>query len=132
MMVVDASAMLEVLLRAGSRPRLVERVLGSGELLVAPHLLDVEIAQVLRRFVAGREMTEDRAVEALDDFSNLRINRYPHDPLLRRVWQLRHNCTAYDAVYVALAESLGCVLVTCDKPLAATPGHRAEIEVFGD
>lgn len=132
MIVVDASAILEVILRAGCRERLLERLLGSGELLVAPHLLDLEVVQVLRRFVAGGEVSEARAVEALDDYGDLRINRYPHDPLLQRVWQLRHNCTAYDGIYVALAESLDCPLVTCDKQLAGAPGHRATIELFAD
>ena len=130
MIVVDASAALELLLRAATHERLVERLLGTGELLVAPHLLDLEVAQVLRRFVAGGELSEKRAGEALEDWSMLRIIRYPHEAFLRRVWQLRHNLTAYDGIYVALAESLDCPLVTCDGPLAATPGHRATIELF--
>ena len=132
MIVLDASAALELLLRAATHERLVHRLLESGELLAAPHLLDLEIAQVLRRFAAAGELSDTRAREALDDYAGLRIARYPHDPLLDRIWQLRHNCTAYDASYLALAEALGCPLITCDKPLAATPGHRARIELFSE
>ena len=130
MIVLDASAALELLLRAAAHEKLVHRLLETGELLVAPHLLDLEIVQVLRRFAAAGEVSEKRAGEALVDYADLRIVRYPHDPLLGRIWQLRHNCTAYDAAYLALAESLECPLITCDKPLAATPGHRARIELF--
>ena len=97
MIVLDASAALELLLRAATHERLVHRLLESGELLAAPHLLDLEIAQVLRRFAAAGELSDARAREALDDYAGLRIARYPHDPLLGRIWQLRHNCTAYDA-----------------------------------
>lgn len=132
MIVVDASAALELLLRAATHARLVERLLGTGELLVAPHLVDLEVTQVLRRFVAGGELEEKRAAEALDDWSMVRISRYPHEAFLGRVWQLRHNLTAYDGIYVALAEALDCPLVTCDRPLAAAPGHRAIIELFAD
>ena len=132
MIVVDASAALELLLRPATHERLVERLLGTGELLVAPHLLDLEVVQVLRRFAASGELSEQRAGEALEDWSMLRITRYPHETCLRRVWQLRHNLTAYDGIYVALAESLDCPLVTCDGPLAAAPGPRATIELFAN
>jgi len=132
MIVVDASAALELLLRPVTHERLVERLLGTGELLVAPHLLDLEVVQVLRRFAASGELSEQRAGEALEDWSMLRITRYSHETFLHRVWQLRHNLTAYDGIYVALAESLDCPLVTCDGPLAAAPGHRATIELFAD
>ena len=132
MIVVDASAALELLLRPATHERLVERLLGTGELLGAPHLLDLEVVQVLRRFAASGELSEQRAGEALEDWSMLRITRYPHDTFLDRVWQLRHNLTASDGIYVALAESLDCPLVTCDGPLAAAPGHRAAIELFAD
>lgn len=132
MIVVDASAALKLLLRPATHERLVERLLGTGELLVAPHLLDLEVVQVLRRFAASGELSEQRADEALEDWSMLRITRYPHETFLRRVWQLRHNLTAHDGIYVALAESLDCPLVTCDGPLAAAPGHRATIELFAN
>ena len=130
MIVLDASAALELLLRAGDRPRLVGRVLRSAEMIAAPHLLDLEVAQVLRRFVRTGELHESRARTALDDHRALGIVRYPHEALLPRVWQLRGNCTAYDAVYLALAEALEATLVTCDGRLAAVPGRAATVEVI--
>ena len=130
MIVLDASAALEVLLRAVRSESIVERVLGGDEPIAAPHLLDLEIAQVLRRYVAGREIDAARAQDALSDYRAMQVSRYPHDALLGRVWELRANCTAYDASYIALAEALGCPLVTCDAALAKIPGHMAVIEVF--
>ena len=131
MIVLDASAALELLLRAGRHPALVERVLRSGETIAAPHLLDLEIMQVLRRFVRAGDLTAARAEEAIEDHRALGIARYPHTELLARVWQLRANCTAYDAVYIALAEALGAVLITCDVRLADVPGKRAVVQVIG-
>jgi len=130
MIVLDASAALELLLRAAGHRSLVARTLAAGELLVAPHLLDLEVAHVLRRYVAGGAIMASRAEQALADYDDLRIARYPHQPLLRRIWQLRENCTAYDAAYLALAEAAGATLVTCDRRLASVPGHRAKVEWF--
>ena len=130
MIVLDASAALELLLRAGDHPGLVDRVLKSGDTLAAPHILDLEIAQVLRRFVIAGELTAARAREAIDDHLALGITRYPHDGLLQRVWQLRANCAAYNAAYIALAEAIDGVLITCDSRLSAVPGIRAAVEVI--
>lgn len=131
MIVLDASAALELLLRAADRPGLVTRILRSGESIAAPHLLDLEIAQVLRRFVTAGELTAARAREAIEDHLAMGIARYPHDGLLDRIWELRANCTAYDAAYIALAEALDAVLVTCDRRLADVPGIRVAVEVIG-
>lgn len=130
MIVLDASAALELLLRAGDHPGLVDRVLRSAETIAAPHLLDLEVTQVLRRFVISGELPEQRARIAIEDHRALGIVRYPHDALLPRVWQLRSNCTAYDAVYLALAEALESPLVTFDSRIAAVPGHAAAVEVL--
>ena len=130
MIVVDASALLEVLLRTGDGARIEARLFDPGESLHAPHLLDIEIAQVLRRLAAAGEISEDRGRAALADLSDLPVRRYPHDLLLPRVWALRHNLTAYDAAYVALAEALDAPLLTRDGRLAAAPGHRARVEVL--
>lgn len=130
MIVLDASAALELLLRATTRRPLVVRALASGEPLVAPHLLDVEVAHVLRRFVNGRQLSAARAEQALADYADMRMTRYSHHPLLPRIWQLRENCTAYDAAYLALAEAVAAPLVTCDRKLADVPGHRARVECF--
>lgn len=127
--VVDASAVLELLLWTPRAERLAERLLDPEVSLHAPHLLDVEVAQVIRRYCLAAELAEDRAREALDDFRDLRIHRHPHEPLLSRVWELRHNLTAYDAAYVALAEALGAPLLTRDVRLASAPGHATVVEV---
>jgi predicted nucleic acid-binding protein len=129
MIVVDASAVLEALLRTPAA-RAVERWLFESSLtLHAPHLLDVEVAQVVRRYAANREIDAERGRAALADLADFPLRRYPHDFLLPRVWDLRNNLTAYDAIYVALAEALDVPLLTCDKRLAASPGHHARIEL---
>lgn len=105
------------------------RLFGAREVLYAPHLLDVEVAQVLRRYAARGEIDRERGRAALADLADFPLYRYPHDFLLPRVWELRNNLTAYDAVYVALAEALDATLLTRDRRLAAAAGHRARIEL---
>ena len=129
MIVADASAILEVLLRTDAAPRVEARLFAAGESLHAPHLLDVEVAQVLRRYAARHELTPLRALAALELLARFPIARYPHAPLLGRIWALRENLTAYDAAYVALAEGLGATLVTRDERLASAPGHRARVDL---
>ena len=129
MIVLDASAALDWLLQTPAGQE-IDRRLASGESLHAPHLLDLEVAQVLRRLVRERSVTARRADEALDDLLDLRIARYPHDVLLPRIWQLRHNLSAYDAAYVVLAETLDAPLITRDRRLAESAGHRVKVEVF--
>ena len=130
MIVVDASAILEVLLNTPRASRIAGRLYAPGETMHAPHLLDIEVAQVLRRYFRSRELNLERSRAALHDFLDLPLNRYPHDLFLERIWELRHNLTAYDAAYVALAEALDATLVTCDRRLASTAGHDAEIELI--
>lgn len=130
MIAVDASAMLEILLRTERGARIETRLLSRGESLHVPHLLDVEVAQVLRRYAAAGKLTSERGLEALADLADFPVHRYPHDWLLPRVWELRHNVTAYDAAYLALAEALEAPLVSCDARLASTPGPTARVEVF--
>ena len=129
MTVLDASAAIEWLLRTEKVSLIEKRIFSRGTALHAPHLLDVEAAQVLRRYVRERVITEARAEEALGDLTDLRIVRHPHTFLLRRAWELRNHLTAYDAVYVALAEALDAPLLTCDAKIAAAPGHDAIVEV---
>jgi len=102
----------------------------SEETLHAPHLMDLEIAQVIRRYVLAGEMTTRRGSEAIQDLLQLPVTRYPHDVFLFRIWQLRHNMTAYDAAYVTLAEALAIPLLTLDKRLANSRGHKASIELI--
>ncbi len=130
MLVVDASALLEVLLNTTSANRVAARLFGSGDTLHAPHLIDLEVAQVLRRYAASDALTPDRGAQALQDLTDFPLIRYPHDLFLPRIWELRHNLTAYDAAYVALAEALEAPLVTRDAALAGTRGHAATVELL--
>jgi predicted nucleic acid-binding protein len=122
--VVDASVVLRLLLRTGADDDL--RSLVATEDLHAPALVDVEVASGLRRLAAAGSVSANRAAEALADLGVLGVDRYPHTPLLPRIWQLRANLSAYDATYAALAEALHCALVTGDRGLATAPGPRCE------
>jgi predicted nucleic acid-binding protein len=130
LIVVDASAMLEVLLGTDTGLRIEDRLFSRTESLHAPHLLDVEVAQVLRRYEAMRELSPERGLEALTDLADFPLHRYSHDLLLPRIWEMRQNVAAYDAAYLALAELLVAPLVTCDKRLASAPRHAAKVEVY--
>jgi predicted nucleic acid-binding protein len=127
--VVDASALLELLLRTPAAETVEMRLFGSAETLHAPHLIDVEVAQVFRRYVAAGEIDPERGREALVDLADFPLRRYPHDFLLPRVWDLRNNLTAYDATYVALAEVLDAPLLTRDHRLATAAEHHARVEL---
>jgi len=128
--VLDASAAIEWLLQSKTGIKIDRRILSPAESLHAPHLLDVEIAQVLRRFVRNTTITATRGQEALADLADLPLTRYPHDLLLPRIWDLRATLTAYDAAYVALAELLDAPLLTCDSKIASAAGHQAKVELF--
>ena len=130
MIVVDASVVVEVLLQTNDGIVIAERLLDRRETLHAPHLIDVEVAQVLRRYVLRGEVYEERARQALDVLAVFPLTRYPHEPLLIRMWELRENITAYDAAYVALAEGLRAPLVTRDRRLGGAPGVGATIELL--
>jgi predicted nucleic acid-binding protein len=127
--VVDASTILELLLRTPAAAAVERRLFGGRETLHAPHLLDVEVAHVLRRYAFAGDMSAERGHDALDDLENLSLHRYPHGVLLPRMWELRANLTAYDAVYIALAEALDAPLLTRDRRLAGAAGHRARVEM---
>ena len=129
MIVVDASALLEALLRTPAARAVEERLFEPRQTLHAPHLLDIEVAQVIRRYAAKGEIDSERGRAALADLADFPVRRYPHDFLLPRIWDLRNNLTAYDAVYVALAEALDATLLTRDQRLAAAAGHHARVEL---
>ncbi len=130
MIVLDASALVDLLLNTEPGVRLARRVRSSRVTLHAPHLIDLEIAQTLRRYVRQGDIEEERAQIALQHLAVLDLNRYAHSDFLPRIWALKENVTAYDAAYAALAEALGAILVTGDHHLAKAPGIRAEIEVL--
>jgi predicted nucleic acid-binding protein len=127
--VLDASVVVELLLATTRGAVARARIARPEESLHAPHLLDVEVAQVIRRFSLAGTLGPERAREALADLVDLPVVRYPHDVLLPRVWELRRSLSAYDAVYIALAEVLGAPLLTLDRRLAAAHGHRARVEI---
>lgn len=130
MIVLDASAVVDWLLLTPEGQQIDRRIFSSSESLHAPHLLDIEVAQVMRRLRRDRAISAQRAGEAMQDLLDARIARYPHTLVLPRVWELRYNLSAYDAAYVALAETLNAQLITRDSRLASTPGHSATIELF--
>lgn len=128
MIVLDASAILEVLLQTPAAPRVSRLIFAGNESLHAPHLIDLEVVQVLRRYVRVAVISAQRGTEAVTDLLDFPITRYPHSVLLGRVWQMRQDLTAYDAAYVALAEALDARLVTRDRALArAAKGVRIEV-----
>lgn len=127
--VVDASVLAPALVDEGSSG-LRARSRLSGERLVAPELIDLEVASVLRNLSRAKKLSAARAVHALDDLGDLPLERASHRHLIRRCWELRENLTTYDAAYVALAELLAVPLVTADHRLASAPRLRCDIEVL--
>ena len=131
MIVLDASDAVDLVLRVEPQATVIRgRLRQPGESIHAPHVVDGEVVQTIRRHVLTGAVSPRRAEEAMADFRDLRATRYPFLALLDRVWELRANLSAFDAAYVALAEALGAPLVTCDRRLAQAPGHRAEIQLL--
>jgi predicted nucleic acid-binding protein len=120
--VLDASALVELILSTPTGKLIATRIADPTEGLHTPHLADVEVVQALRRYVREGTLDANAAADALDDLRALDLQRHAHEPLLERVWEMRENLTAYDAVYVVLAEVLDGVLLTCDGPLSRAPG----------
>lgn len=129
-MVLDASCAIEFLLNTVPGSRIAERLADDREAVCVPHLIDIEIVQILRRYVLRGVLSSDRATLALSHWRDLDVERYPHEPFLEQVWALRANVSAYDAVYVALAQALSTVLVTGDRRLARVPGLETRIELI--
>lgn len=133
MVVIDASATVDLLLRFEPNATRIRRWLqASGASLYSPHLIDLEVLHVLRRNVQQRNISIERGEHALTAFALMSITRYPHTVLRKRIWELRTNITAYDAAYIALAETLSIPLITTDGRLARAPGHRASVEFLGE
>lgn len=128
MIVIDSSAVVETLIHADADPNLIEAM--TIHELAAPHILDAEVLNVLRSLARGERITSRAAQRAQEEYWNLRITRYPLAGLAARIWELRHNYTAYDASYIALAEILEAPLATCDKKLAGH--HHAQITLYNN
>lgn len=129
MIVLDASALVELLLGTERGRTIAARIADPTLGLHVPHLLDVEITQTLRRYVRDGEVDATEAASALEDLHALDLERHAHEPLLDRMWALRQNLTAYDAAYVALAEALDTMVLTCDRKLARAPGMADRVEL---
>jgi predicted nucleic acid-binding protein len=127
LIVLDASALVELVLDTPLGRRVARCIADPAEGLHAPHLADLEVVQVLRRYVRDGLLEVAEAETAIDDYAALDLQRHDHLPLLGRVWDLRRNFSAYDAVYVALSEVLGAVLLTCDGRLARGPGMTGRV-----
>jgi predicted nucleic acid-binding protein len=128
--VLDASAAIDWLLQTAVGQQIENRIYSRGESLHAPHLLDLEVAQVLRRLVREAAVSAQRADQAVEDLLNLRLTRYPHFVFLPHTWRLRHNLSAYDAAYVVLASQLAATLITRDARLASASPRGVSIELF--
>jgi predicted nucleic acid-binding protein len=128
--VLDASAAIDWLLQTAAGRQIENRIYSRGESLHAPHLLDLEVAQVLRRLVREVAVSAQRADQALQDLIDLRVTRYPHFVFLPEIWRLRHNFSAYDAAYIALTGKLGATLLTRDTRLASASARGVNIELF--
>jgi predicted nucleic acid-binding protein len=124
---VDASAMVDVLLRGAGAERIRDRLFDPNQSLHAPHLLDLEVTQVVRRYAAMGEIDEARGEAAIEDLLAFPVRRYLHDLFLMRVWAPRTNLKAFDAAYIALAEALDAELVTRDRRLEAAARSLARV-----
>jgi predicted nucleic acid-binding protein len=127
--VLDASAAVELLLETPCGSSLADRLARDDEPLHVPHLFDIEVLNAIRGLLLRETIDESSAEDALADLTDLAVHRWPHRPLLGRAWELRANVTLYDAVYLVLAEELGATLLTTDARLASIPGHQAAVEV---
>lgn len=128
MIVLDASVVVELLTNGPLADPVRHALAGRSDSFIAPHLLDVEVVSAIRNLVSGQRIDSHRSEQFLTDLAMLPAQRFPHTPLLGRIWELRHNFTAYDASYIALAEATNSVLYTSDEKLSK--GHRARVALF--
>jgi predicted nucleic acid-binding protein len=128
MIVLDASVVVELLTNGILADSIRKELSRRDESLAVPHLIDVEVTSALRRLAAGQRIDSHRSGQFLAGLAALPAERYSHVPLIGRIWELRHNFTAYDAAYIALAEATDSVLCTCDEKLRN--GHRARVALF--
>jgi predicted nucleic acid-binding protein len=132
LIVLDASAVVAILVGSGlGAERIREKIEPPDESLHVPHVMELEVLRALRRQALLGTLSRERSTEAITDLGNISFARYPHTPLIGRIWELKENLTAYDAAYVALAEALDAPLITMDAGLAQASGIRAAVEVYG-
>jgi predicted nucleic acid-binding protein len=130
LIVVDASIVVSALADDSDEGLRLRDRLDAEEVLCAPEIIDLEVANVWRRDLRAGRLDEDRCRRALNDLANIHVARMPHRPLMSRVWELRDNLTPYDAAYVALAEALNATLLTVDGRSTRTPSLRCEVELL--
>lgn len=130
MIVLDASTVVEMLTNGRLADSIRRDLAARGDSFIVPHLLDIEVTSALRKVVAGRRVDSHRMEQALAGLALLPAQRCSHTPLLKRIWELRHNFTCYDAAYIALAEATDSTVYTCDAKLSK--GHRARVIVFSE
>ncbi len=128
MIVLDASVVVELLTNGELADAIRHEMVKHNDSFIVPHLLDVEVMSALRSLAAGHRIDSHRSRQFLEDLSALPAERYPHTALLGRIWELRHNFTAYDAAYIALSEATDSILYTSDEKLSK--GHRARVVLF--
>ena len=128
MIVLDASVVVELLINSPLADTLRRDLAVHNDSFLVPYLLDIEVVSAFRNLVASKRIDSHRSAQFLSQLSELPAERYPDAPSLPRIWELRHNFTAYDAAYIALAEMTGAVLYTCDEKLRN--GHRARVLVL--
>jgi len=128
MIVLDASVVVELLMSGTLSDSLSRELAAQSDSFIVPHLLDIEVVSALRKLLAGRRIDSHRTEQLLVQLAALPAERYAHTPLVGRIWELRHNFTAYDATYIALAEATNAVLYTGDEKLCR--GHRARVRLF--
>ena len=128
MIVLDASVVVELLTNGSLADSIRDELSMRDEGFAVPHLLDVEVMSAIRNLAAGQRIPSHRVDQIIEKLAALPADRYAHTPLIGRVWELRHNFTAHDATYIALAEALDAVLFTADEKLRR--GHRAKVLFF--
>jgi len=128
MIVLDASVVVELLTNGSLADSIRNELARQDESFLVPHLIDVEVMSAIRRLAAERRIDPHRSGQFLAELASLPAERYSHTPLIGRIWELRHNFTAYDATYIALAEATDSILYTCDEKLHR--GHRARVALF--
>jgi len=125
MIVLDASIVVELLSNGAMADAVRKELAGCQDSFLVPHLIDIEVGSALRRLAGAQRIDAHRVAEFLEGLAAMPAERYAHTPLIGRIWELRHNFTAYDAAYIALAEATDSVLYTCDEKLRS--GHRARV-----